>query len=524
MKPKVSLIDFRDMRISPDTEYLGLAYLAAFLREHKITVTLSALDSAQDIARQLRSLEQETTIYGFSIFHVNYDIVSQAADLIKAHNANSFIVVGGFFATEYAALILADIPAIDGVVTGYGEMPLLQLVNSYPNRALLSAIPNLITRDHGDENKDRQMVSSKPNLERWAARDFIVQSSRRPSAIAHLIRKVGCSHRCSFCLTNNPGNHALKKIALRSTEDILAEITSLNKRYGFRIFMFHDCPLDDYGKQGLKQLEELCDRLADDSHPYAFECMINGRNFANNNASIIGKMRKAGFSQVLFLLGSGNDGDIEIIKNQTGIVQMEILITAFQNNDIEVMLEFFMLNPLSTLNSIRDNYAFLLRMKSYRLGDFMRKVPAYAGTPLFRIAKDRGLLREQYSYKYPYEYDYLHDYLQEVDHFFGSLSRESTIMIEDYRFQNLVYLTNWLKVLFPETLFPYLNDIQSIKSALHDMIQDYLKSIFINCSILDAQRQLADFTQAMEALYKKATSLQFKIFRESDVKNYLLKR
>ena len=524
MTAKVALIDVRNMRITPDTENLGLARIAAYLREQKIPTSLHVLDSAQDMDKQLHTIDQEAQIFGFPIFHANYESVVEVAGLIKSRINGSFVIVGGLFASEYADRILRDCAEIDAVVQGYGEYPVANLASVYPDTVRLSKIAGLVTRNNLDKERLSPPVHTPSIHDRWPARDFVVNATRRPSAIAHLIRKSGCSHGCSFCLMNTPGNKAVKRMALRPAGDLAHEISALHDRHGFRIFMFHDCPFDDYGKEGVAQIEELCDHMTEAPARFAFQCMMNGRHLDSHNRHIIEKMKKAGFSQILFLLGAGNDRDRELIRKQKDVAGAEQLIEVFQRSGIEVMLEFFMTNPLSTADSLKENYLFLSRMGSYRLGEFLRKAPLYEGTALHRIAADNNFLNENYSYKHPYEYTYADGSVREVSSFLDQLSKDPLLTGNDYQFQNLVYLINWLKVLFPEELSAYLEDIDAVKKELHESITYYFQDLFLECSTEKARTYLTDFTKGMSDRYKRATSLQFRVFREPGVKSYILRR
>src|SRR5690606_4889601 len=74
-----------------------------------------------------------------------------------------------------------------------------------------------------------------------------------------LIAQLGCPFACGFC--GGRRSPMLRRIRMRSTENILAEVKFLHETYGYRGFMFYDDELNVNKKMielmnGISDLQE----------------------------------------------------------------------------------------------------------------------------------------------------------------------------------------------------------------------------------------------------------------------------
>lgn len=520
-KPRIILIDSRNKSELPESENLGLASIASFLRDNDISVTLSSLDVSKSSQDQLSNIKSQYNIFGFSAFHENVDFIFLTAKLIKEANPLAIICVGGRFATETADLILNACSDIDFVVLGDGEFPLLEVANKFPDLKSIYDLKNIYSRQIDQILlKEVSKVSFKNN--HWpTAHDYARNTNGRPSAIARLYSKRGCTCNCTFCLLPSKAQKKLRKFSGRPMQDLFDEILELNKDAGFRAFMIHDCPFDDAGKLGIKRVEEFCDILLAHNEIFSFECIIDGKFINKKSESLIKKMRKAGISQIMYLIGAGNVHDEKILKNQNFIVQKEESIDLFVSNDIEVMFEFFNYNPLSTILSFEENYNFLYRQNAYVLDYFLFKAPVYFGSELHDICINAGLLKDSYSYKNVFDYKFQEPYFIEVDNFFINVIRKSSIIHEDYNFHNYVYLCNWLRVLFPESMQEIIEGLNSMKTKLKSILLNYFKVIMIDRNLSLAESTFLEFESELLTVYNNIKSLQMKQIRKPDIRKYL---
>jgi len=521
--PSVSLVDSRDKREFTESENLGLASIASFLRGKNISVDLCSFDTCKSVEEQIDKLESNYDIYGFSLFHENVEFVFSAAKRIKEKNPKAIVCAGSKFATEAADFILNECHDLDFIVLGDGEFPLLEVAQAYPDLHTITNLTNIRTRESIKVNhKDVSRVAFENG--HWpTAHDFARNTYGRPSAIARLYSKRGCTCYCSFCLLPSKAQKKLKKFSGRPMHDLFHEVLKLNREFGFKAFMIHDCPFDDAGEMGIQRVEEFCDLLLSHDQPFSFECMIDGKFIDENSVPLIQKMRKAGFSQIMYLIGSGNEHDEYILKKQRNIRLKESAIDLFEANDVEVMLEFFSYTPFSTLQSFENNYHFLTRRKAYVLDYFIYKAPVYYGSDLYLMCREKKLLKPDYTYKDVFEYAFEEPYFFEVDNFFQNVIRKSQIIHEDFSFHNFVYLCNWLRALFPEGMKDIMTEVNSIKSKLHTTLLSYFNDVMVKKDLTSSRENFTDFESTLLNIYKESKLLQMKQLRQPDIRKYLMR-
>ncbi len=195
---------------------LGLAFAAAALRRAGHTVAIydrfaaqfqHTFNIPQVDAAMLEQIEQfQPDLIGLStISPLIFDTVESAA-LIR-QTFSGLIVAGGYHATALPELTLQKIPALDGVLTGEGEIALAQLADGHAPRT----IPGLWWREQGRITPPAAPAAQIPNLDDldFPAFDlmdmpFYTQRSdgmirRHNRRATTLITSRGCYAHCTFC-------------------------------------------------------------------------------------------------------------------------------------------------------------------------------------------------------------------------------------------------------------------------------------------------------------------------------------
>jgi hypothetical protein len=517
----VLLIDARDINNLPETENLGLSSIASYLRKNSVKVTTVTTNSVNVPEDEIYSIGSNYDIFGIALFHNNTDFVYSLAKEIKKLKKNSLIVGGSRFATETADRILNDCADIDCIVLGDGEVPMLSIAEYFPDKTIIDTLPNVYTRS---SKIDKYPAKYSFSVEESIDHDYSINTQGRPSAVARIYSKRGCACNCNFCLLAAQSQKSLKKYRSRPVEDIFKEIKYLNTNHGFRSFMIHDCPFDDAGKAGIQKIQNFCDLFANYHMQLSFQCMINGKFFDDKSLPLIKKMRKTGFTHVMFLLGAGNLDDEQIIKNQSNIQQKKRAIDLFKQNDIDIMLEFFCFNPFSTVKSWQENIEFLNREKCYQLSYYINKVPIYSGTSLHLRCLEEDLLSGDYSYKNVFSYNFKEPCIQVINAQVMDELRRSQLIADDRAFQNVIYLFNWLRGIFPESTSSIADEISLIKNELFSTIASYFEELIETLFKGVDKERLNNFINQMAAIYVKTRSLPTKLLRKNDIRTYLLRK
>lgn len=128
----------------------GLPAMAAWLQSHGFHAQVwnRFADHHLGSGRRLADVLTGVHLLGISV-HWFYQLpaAQQLARRARDHGFEGTIVLGGFTASVYAAELLERNLALDGIIRGDGEAPLLALVQALDAQAPLDDIPNLVWRD-----------------------------------------------------------------------------------------------------------------------------------------------------------------------------------------------------------------------------------------------------------------------------------------------------------------------------------------------------------------------------------------
>lgn len=102
----------------------------------------------------------DVAIFALDLYwHYQSYAVIEAAREIKALRPDSFVLLGGFTASYFATEIMQQFPFVDGIITGFGELPLVELLQTKKSARDLSSVANLVWRKDNDivVNKSRYL-------------------------------------------------------------------------------------------------------------------------------------------------------------------------------------------------------------------------------------------------------------------------------------------------------------------------------------------------------------------------------
>ena len=241
---------------------------------------------AEEVAR-----EQPDLVGISSLFSAYHQEVLRCTEAIKAR-IDVPVVVGGAHASAAPETLLAH-PAIDFVIRGEGERPLVELLRALGNGGELADVPNLVYRC-GKNHVLNPLAENYP-LAELPPPDFSdlpvarYRFGRRP--LASLIASRGCPHRCRFCSMHGAFGNGYHR---RPVESILAEIR-LRHAQGYRALDFED----DNLTLARSEMEALCRGIIGEypEGELALQAM-NGVSYLSLDPELLGLMKRAGFSHL----------------------------------------------------------------------------------------------------------------------------------------------------------------------------------------------------------------------------------
>lgn len=388
---------------------LGIAWLASVLRENgfKDVVLIDSMAnrySNEDIIGLLKKQGPDLVgiSFGTQIRFSAFDLTR----LIKKEFPKIPIVVGGPHPTLTSQDTLENIPEIDTVVRGEGEISFLNLVKAIESGRDLLGVRGISFRDKNGRiiHNSRESPIQDLDILPLPARDLLPMekydktttlSKKRATSI---LSSRGCPYHCVYCSTSEQWGHSIRH---RSPQNVVDEIEYVLKTYpfleGIRFF-------DDVFTMDKNRVLEICDQILKRKLNLVWECEARANTI---DEEIVKAMKKAGCEFIDLGIESGSDRILRNIKKQITVEQAIEAAKIIKKAGIGLKAFFMHGLPGETYEDIKKT-VFLSRYLYYNLGvegTTQGISIIYPGTELERIAKDSGKLPKDFSWSKYYERD-----------------------------------------------------------------------------------------------------------------------
>lgn len=404
-------------------ENLGLRSIAAYLKQQGVRARIEPCQSIprEQILANLRA--DPPAVVGFSlIFQRMLSEFSGLISYLRENGVDAHFTIGGHFPTFEYQLLLETIPALDTVIRHEGELTLLELYGRLDQPERWSEIKGLAYRRGGKvvANPARPLIVDLDSL------PFPVRNSEavthRGLGISSIAASRGCYYDCSFCSIHEFYREAAgPKRRSRSPVRVVDEIEWLFHERGTRVLIFQD---DDMFMKGQhhrqwidKFIRELHARDLAESILWRVSCRID-----DLDAGPLRQMKAVGLASVYLGIESGSNQGLKTFNKRYTVQDVERALDLLKGIGLPFEYGFMILEPDSTLATVRDNIEFLSRVGADggSLVNFCKMAP-YAGTPIARRLAAEGRLvgtpdSPDYLFNDP-RLDYLQLFLAETFNF-----------------------------------------------------------------------------------------------------------
>src|SRR3989344_1476246 len=385
-------------RVGPVCEPMGLAYLAAVVREKRKEDIIKILDMAalnysqEDLINYLNDFKPD--LVGISMLTPMYLRTKETMKIVrKTLNEQVKIVIGGPHPTVFFTSCLKDCPDANFLLYGEAEISFVNLLNYLENNLDLSEIKGLVFRK--DEriiiNPKQEFIQNLDEIP-YPARDLLPMEKYRPAPTYFkklpsylILASRGCPFRCAFC-----SKISGTKYRAHSIERVINEIKILLDEYGAKDIIFRD----DTFTINRSFVFDLCKKIKEDGLNKRMEwsCMTRVNLV---DLELLKTMKEAGCWSIHYGVESGNQRLLDLIDKSITIEQIKNAFIWTKEVGIEIKAFFMLGLPTETREESLKTIEFSKELNPDWV-QFTITVP-YPGTKLFELSKsDPSLI----SYKW----------------------------------------------------------------------------------------------------------------------------
>jgi radical SAM superfamily enzyme YgiQ (UPF0313 family) len=442
---------------------LGILKVAAVLEQAGVEVEmvdLSGVENYEEVVRE-HVRASAATCYGLTATTPQMPAATKIQRAIRAGNPAARIILGGPHVTLVhaaskferkrgvegrAVTALRQLEAMfDVLVTGDGELAVFEALGDAP--------PTLVD---GDDPKSAFFLNNQSLTELpFPARHLVDVDSYHYTIdgvrALSMIAQLGCPFGCGFC--GGRMSPFLRRIRMRTSENIVQEMVHLYETYGITGFMLYDDELNVNPK-----MVELMDLIAETQRKLGVEFRLRGfikaELFTDEQAAA---MYRAGFRWILVGFESGHERILANIQKKAAQEDNTRCMEIARRHHLKVKALMSVGHPGESEETIRATRDWLLAV---RPDDFDATViTTYPGTPYFDEAVETtpGV----WTYTYHKTGDRLHslevDYREVAEYYKGIPGEYTSYVYTDFlSAAELVKLRDWLEADVRATLgIPY---------------------------------------------------------------------
>ena len=393
--------------------HLGIAYIAAFLKQHGYQVRVYNADYYDDTAyANQRELFDNSAMYksaledsghpiwqeiknkiiafapdlvGITMLTANYAAARNIARIVKSINENIKVVVGGAHPTLDPEGTLA-VNEFDYVVRGEGEFALLELAGG----SEMEQIRGLSFRQGSlpVHNEKRPFIEDLDTLPFPERNSFLNDTNHLE--LGYVVTGRGCPFACAYCASPQLWQRTFR---LRSVPNIMAELEYLKANHGSKMIHF----ADDTFTASKSRTGELCQQIIDRKLDIQWVCDTRVDRL---DEKLLSLMKKAGCIRIKIGVESGSDRMLKKIRKAFTTENVRKAVRLIKKCEIPLTVYLMTGFPGETDEDLKQTIAFARELDAdyYSLS----VLAPYYGTEIWKMAEESGrkLDKEHWEYFY----------------------------------------------------------------------------------------------------------------------------
>ncbi len=363
---------------------LGILYVGACILNagHHVKFFDGAFMSHDELLRRVKNFSPDFA--GIYATTFGWPKARKTAQAIKRLDKNIFVCVGGPHPIAVQDRCLEDDgQAVDAVITGEGELTVVEVLDRLEAGKGLEGVPGVVFRGgtRTIENPPRTLINDLDTLP-FPARGLLGDVHRyipppatyRRKPVATLITSRGCDRRCIFCFqVDKERKSGTRGVRYRSAENVLQEI-ELCIEQGYREIKFIDDSFAADYDRAMHIVHEIKARRLDFTW-FASACVNQV------DKVLLRAMRDAGCWAVLFGAESGVQNNLNTLRKATTLDQIRRAVRVAKDVGLKVSTPFIFGIPGETFEDGLQTIRFALELDP-DLANFHAITP-FPGTYLY---------------------------------------------------------------------------------------------------------------------------------------------
>jgi len=430
---------------------LGLMYLASYLLKnstHSVKIIDCELEKINH--EQLREIliNEKPDVVGITTMTFTLPAVLSLVDLIKEIDPAIKTVLGGPHVFIYPKETI-NLPGIDFLVLGEGEITFKELLDNLYEPAVLRQIKGLVFKD-GKEIVNTGLRPAIADLDElpFPARELLPYE-RYHSALSEkypvttMFTSRGCPFNCLFC--DRP--HLGKNFRCRSASNVVKEMETCAQMGIKEIFIY-----DDTFTVNRQRVVDICQKII--SRGININWDIRAR-VDTVDLELLTLMKQAGCVRIHYGVEAGTQKILNVLRK--GITIEKVINTFANTQKLGIMtLAYFMIgSPEETKEDIAETIKLALAIKPDFVS-FSITTP-YPSTPLYQMGLDSGVLTSDYWLKFAQN---------PTQNFFPPVWEEKLSQKELTQMIKKAYWTFYFR---PQYLLKRLSKISSFKELIYKL-------------------------------------------------------
>ena len=369
---------------------LGLLYIAAYLEQytdHHVEVLDTQVEELSYPQLQKIIAEKTPDIVGITAMTFTLIDVLKTIQCVKEIDRNIPIVLGGPHPHIYPQETV-ELPGVDYVVLGEGEIVFTQLIETIGDRKALKKIPGIVFKENGEiVNTGMSPFIEYLDQLPFPARQLTpyqkyssLLAKRMP--VTTMFTSRGCPYRCAFCDRPNLG----KKFRAHSARYVVDEMEACID-LGIHEFLIYDDTFTIHKQRVVEICDEILKRKLDIS--WDIRARID-----TVSEEMLRKLKNAGCERIHYGVEAGTEKILKILNKGITLEQVWQVFRMTKKVGISTLGYFMIGAPMETREDILQTIAFARKLPA----DFVHItiLTPFPATRIYQDGLQQGLFKEDF--------------------------------------------------------------------------------------------------------------------------------